>query len=288
VTDGIPVLLPDPDAAGHDELDHAREKQSHGDADHKTGQADYFDRGVAEEFEIARPHGTPGLYSFLLAEKLRRATAPIGRRLDGATALTVCGGSGMDAEFAARAGARVISSDLSLGAARRTRERARRFGLDITPIVADIEHLPFPDASIDLVLVHDGLHHLECPEVGLAEMARVARKWVSVSEPAQAAATGLAVRLGLAQRQEAAGNRVARLRPSDVAAFLSSAGFRPLASQRYVMYYRHEPGSIFRLLSGRSLLPFTKTGWRAGNAVFGRVGNKMVVVAEREVSPSAT
>jgi ubiquinone/menaquinone biosynthesis C-methylase UbiE len=41
--------------------------------------------------------------------------------------------------------------------------------------VADAERLPFPDRSIDVVYVHDGLHHLARPEAGLAEMTRVAR-----------------------------------------------------------------------------------------------------------------
>ena len=63
-----------------------------------------------------------------------------------------------------------------------TDARARStLSLDITPIVADIEHLPFTDRSFDVVLVHDGLHHLEQPRTGLTEMARVASHWVSVT-----------------------------------------------------------------------------------------------------------
>ncbi len=123
--------------------------------------------------------------------------------------------------------ARVIASDISPGAARRTRERARRYGLDITPIVADVERLPFADGAFDVVLVHDGLHHLEQPQVGLAEMARVARRWVSVTEPARAVATSIAVRAGVALEREESGNRVARRTPAEVAGVLRTAGFRP-------------------------------------------------------------
>lgn len=117
----------------------------------------------------------------------------------------------MDAEFLARSGATVISSDISLGAAKRSAERAKRYGLRILPLVADVEHLPFLDRSVDLVYVHDGLHHLEKPLAGIAEMSRVASRAVSVTEPAQAAATRLAVRFGLALEREDAGNRVARV-----------------------------------------------------------------------------
>ncbi|HEY8491164.1 MAG TPA: glycosyltransferase, partial [Dehalococcoidia bacterium] len=55
VVDGIPVMLLDGARAGHDEVD------GHHHA-HKERQAAFFDRGVAEEFEVARPHGAPALY----------------------------------------------------------------------------------------------------------------------------------------------------------------------------------------------------------------------------------
>lgn len=287
VIDGIPVLLPDLGMSEHDEIDHLHEGHAHSLGRQKAGQAEHFDRAVAEEFEISRPHGTPRLYQFLIQEKLRRALAPIGPRLVGATALTVCGGSGMDAEFLARAGSRVVSSDISLGSARRTRARARRYGLDITPIVADVEHLPFANEAFDLVLVHDGLHHLDHPETGLVEIARVARRWVSVTEPARAAATAVAVRTGLALEREEAGNLVARMVLAEILKTLADAGFRPLLAERYAMYYRHEPGVFFRLLSHRSIFPIVRWSWRFGNALLAKGGNKLVVVAERKVQDGA-
>jgi SAM-dependent methyltransferase len=279
IVDGIPLLVSDSAATEHDEIDHLHGSE---DASHKAAQAGYFDRAVAEEFEIERPRGTPRFYRFLLGEKFRRATAPIGPHLIGATALTVCGGSGMDAEYLARAGARVVASDLSLGAARRTRERARRHGLEITSIVADVEHLPFRDRAFDLVLVHDGLHHLEQPEVGLKEMARVAGRWISLTEPARAGLTKAAVRAGLALEREEAGNRVARLSPGEVVDILGQAGFRSLVAQRYAMYYRHEPGWVFRAMSVKPAFPAARLAWRLGNRLIGRFGNKLAVLAERE------
>lgn len=275
ILDGIPVLLLDSCAAEHDELEH-----QHGH-DHKRRQAEYFDRGAAAEFEISRPHGAARLYGWLLGEKFRRSIAGLETKLSGTTALTVCGGSGMDAEFLARAGGAVIASDISLGAAQRTRERARRAGLNIVSIVADVERLPFHDRSVDLVYVHDGLHHLERPETGLAEMARVAARAVSVTEPARAAATAIAVRLGLALEREEAGNRVARVEPQEVAEQLRSAGFSVLTADRYAMYYPHEPGRIFRRLSLPGVLGATILVWRAANAALGRFGNKLAVVAVR-------
>jgi len=187
----------------------------------------------------------------------------------------------MDAEFLARAGAVVTTSDLSLGAAKRAKTRSERHGVVIRSIVADVEHLPYADQSVDLVAVHDGLHHLDDPFAGLSEMARVARCWVIVTEPARASITRFAIRLGLALETEEAGNRVARLEPSEVAAFLQARGFVTLRAERYAMYYPHHPGAIFKLLSAPLIFPIVRVGWRLANVLLGRFGNKMVVVAER-------
>lgn len=281
---GVPVLLADPGAAEHDELDghgnHARPSMR----EHREAQADFFDRRVAGEFEIDRPHATPALYGWLLGEKLRRSVQGLEPILDGATALTVCGGSGMEAEFLSRLGARVIASDISLGAARRTAERARRYGVAITPIVADAGRLPFSDHSVDLVFVHDGLHHLENPFSGLKEIARVAARAVSINEPARAAVTALAVRLGLALEREDAGNRVERLRPPQVCAELAERGFQVQCAGRYAMYYKHEPGPIMRGLSRPGFFLCSRLAIALGNAFIGRWGNKLRITALREAA----
>jgi SAM-dependent methyltransferase len=188
----------------------------------------------------------------------------------------------MDAEYFARAGAIVTSSDLSMGAATRAKARSERYGLGIQSIVADVENLPYADQSVDLVAVHDGLHHLDDPFAGLAEMARVARRWVVVTEPARASVTRLAVRIGLALETEEAGNRVARMEPTEVAGFLAARGFTVLRAERYAMYYPHHPGPVFRLLSRPIVFPIVRAGWRLANALLGRWGNKMVVIVERD------
>ncbi|MGZ3642139.1 MAG: methyltransferase domain-containing protein [Candidatus Limnocylindrales bacterium] len=278
IEDGIPILLVSPETADHDDLEHL---DAGGAQEHKARQAVHFDEAAAAEFEIERPSGAPRLYGWLLAEKFRRATSDLAGELQGATTLVVCGGSGMDAEFLTRSGAQVMTSDISLGAARRARERALRRGLDYLSVVADIEALPFRDEAVEIVFVHDGLHHLEQPLAGLREMARVARRAVSITEPAQAVATAMAVRVGLALEREEAGNRVARLRPQDVAAELEARSFQVRRAGRYAMYYRHRPGRVFAWLSQPAVLPFATTYWRVGNALIGRIGNKMTVVAER-------
>jgi ubiquinone/menaquinone biosynthesis C-methylase UbiE len=251
-----------------------------GGTDHARRQAAHFDEEDAE-FETSRPHGTTRLYEWLIEEKFRRSVRGIQDLLRGGSALAVCGGSGMDAELLARAGASVVSADISLGAARRVRERARRSGVDIVPVVADAEDLPFEDCSFDLVYVHDGLHHLEHPYAGLAEMARVARRAVSVTEPARAAITAAAVRLGLALEREDAGNPVARLELEEVENALRGAGFRIVEAHRYGMFYRHRPGPVSHLFSRRRLFPLATGAVTALNDGAGGIGNKLTVQAVR-------
>lgn len=267
VVGGIPVLsdLPDGDPAG----------------EYKRRQVEFF-AGEAAEFEISRPRHQPRLYGWLMAEKLRRSVAGVESRLAGATVLTVCGGSGMDAEFLARQGASVIVSDLSLAAARRAIERGRRSGLAIDAVVADAERLPFADESVDLVYVHDGLHHLSDPMVGLREMCRVARDCVLVTEPSRAAVTAIAVRLGIALREEDAGNRVERVRAQEIAACFAEHGFDVAAVERYAMYYRHEPGWAMRFFSRRRSFGAARRAIVAFNRFLGSGGNKLSIRAVRK------
>jgi SAM-dependent methyltransferase len=268
----IPVLstLEDDDPAG----------------DYKRRQIEFFD-GEAAEFEIMRPHGQPRLYRWLLAEKFRRSIRGIESHLSGATVLTVCGGSGMDAEFLARRGASVIASDLSLGAAQRAAERGRRLGLPIEVIVADVEHLPFPDRSIDIVYVHDGLHHLSDPMVGLAEMCRVARHCVAVTEPSRATVTALAVRMGISISEEEAGNRVERMSAREIRVCLTDHGLRVVGVDRYAMYYGHEPGVWMRFFSRHRSFWLARLTVRIFNLVLGSIGNKLSVRGMRTLPTPA-
>jgi demethylmenaquinone methyltransferase/2-methoxy-6-polyprenyl-1,4-benzoquinol methylase len=249
------------------------------EADPSRDQAEWFDAEVDAEFEIERPRGAPALHSWLLEHKFARAVQ--GLDLAGKTALVVCGGSGLDAEFLARRGALVVSSDISAGAVERTLARARRHGFDVCALVADATRLPFADESIDVVYVHDGLHHLPDPLAGLDEMARVARSHVCISEPARAALTSWAVRAGVALEREEAGNAVARLSQEEVSPVLEARGFRVTAASRYAMFYRHEPKWAVRRLSHPAAIAPAKLAWRLANLALGRFGNKLCVQASK-------
>jgi SAM-dependent methyltransferase/uncharacterized protein YbaR (Trm112 family) len=266
IADGIPLL---------------RLSEHDGASTQKDVQASFFDE-ADPEFEVTRPHGTPWLYRWLLAEKFRRSLDALPVQTETLTAATVCGGSGMDAEFLARTGAAVISTDISLGAAQRTRERAARYGFEVLPVVADAEALPFRDRSVDLLYVHDGLHHLDSPQAGIHEMLRTSRLAISINEPARARATMLAARIGLSEHYEEAGNFIARVDPDALAAEVSAAGFEVVKNERYAMVYRHEPGQAARILSQPGLRTVTATALRMFNAFAGGIGNKLTLQAVRK------
>jgi SAM-dependent methyltransferase len=274
--DGIPLLISNPSDSLHDEVQHLGEA-------HNRQQRAFFD-SADQDFEISRPRGSPEMYRWLLENKFSRATDKLGGVLPGSRVLVVCGGSGMDAEFLARRGAHVLSSDISIGAAKRASERARRRGLSIEVMVADVQRLPVKDCSFDLVYVHDGLHHLTDPYAGLKEMMRVTRGGLSVTEPSRALVTSVALRLGLAAATEDSGNIVGRMKLDLIVGSLEQAGFKISGATRYLMYYKHRPGPVMRLVSRQPLLSATKFAVTAANLILARVGNKLSVQAFRKLA----
>jgi SAM-dependent methyltransferase len=66
----------------------------------------------------------------------------------------------------------------------------------------DLESLRYADGSFDVVIVHSGLHHLRCPQRGINEMYRVARRAVIGFEPHRNLFTTVGVKLGVGQRYE--------------------------------------------------------------------------------------
>jgi ubiquinone/menaquinone biosynthesis C-methylase UbiE len=242
-------------------------------------QQHYYEEECDREFEIKRPRECGQLYNYLIQEKFLAGLRLLGLPLAGATVLEVCGGSGMMAEKFVSLGAVVTASDFSLAAVDRMRERARRYSCNLTTLVADAENLPFADREFNVVAVHDGLHHLEHPEKAIREMARVANKGVLIMDPARAALTNLAVKFGIAEDVEDAGNEVKRLEPQAVADILTECGFEDVRWQRTLMYYPHQPGRVFRWFDNAAVFATFRAVYAGANLAFGRFGNKLALAA---------
>lgn len=84
-------------------------------------------------------------------------------------------GAGTDHLQWARAGLHCHGVDLTDAAVAMTRERLALYGLSSDLRRADAEHLPFPDASFDLVYSWGVIHHSEHPELIVKEIHRVLR-----------------------------------------------------------------------------------------------------------------
>ena len=87
-------------------------------------------------------------------------------------------GDGYLAIEAARFASRVIAVDRSESALARAREMARRRSAQTSPIEwrrGELEQLPIEDASVDVALLSQALHHAEHPERALAEAVRILR-----------------------------------------------------------------------------------------------------------------
>ena len=107
---------------------------------------------------------------------------PLGPRLveacgigPGMSVLDVASGTGNAAIPAARAGAKVTASDLTPELLEAGRGRAEAEGLELAWVQADAEHLPFEDASFDVVMSSIGAmfapHHQDVAD----ELVRVCR-----------------------------------------------------------------------------------------------------------------
>jgi glycosyltransferase involved in cell wall biosynthesis/SAM-dependent methyltransferase len=261
--------------------------------DEREAQLHFYAEAVDPEEEITRPRGYPRPVRYLLEGKLgaalellRRTGARDGAAFPaGTTALVVCAGSGMESEYLARTGLRVTALDISSDAVRRAGERAGRFDVAFERLTGDAERLPFADGAFDVVFVHDGLHHLADPYRGVAEMLRVARCAVVIAEPADAALTRLAIRLGISGRCEDAGNFVFRLDPARLAHIFRNAGAAGWAMRRDLVYYQPWTFGLYRWLNREPMFSLFRFGFRAINLLVGRWGNSLKAVA---VKPAAT
>jgi glycosyltransferase involved in cell wall biosynthesis/SAM-dependent methyltransferase len=255
-------------------------------------QLQFYRERVDEEEEITRPRGYPRPVQYLLEFKWRKALELLWKiaPANGSSAesvLVICGGSGMESEYLARRGFRVTALDISPEAIARARVRRQRFGVTYELLVGDAERLPFPDGSFDFVFVHDGLHHLPDAYCGVAEMLRVARRAIILAEPADAALTRLAVRLGISGKYEDAGNFVYRLDPQRLAGLFRTHGVECWALRRDLVYYQPWTFRFYRLFHSQPMFRLFQALFHVGNTLIGRWGNSLKAVAWKRAAPTA-
>ena len=94
--------------------------------------------------------------------------------------LIICGGVGGEGAFFMNAGFKDVTlSDFS----HNSLAMANIFAPQLKTILLNAEAPELESGSYDLLVVHDGLHHLPRPALGFTEMLRVAKKAIIVVEP---------------------------------------------------------------------------------------------------------
>ena len=253
----------------------------------RDAQLHFYREGVDPEEEISRPRCYPRPVQYLLDFKIQTAWQlldgePRGAQNQQEKILVVCCGSGMEAEMVARTGRRVIALDLSPAAAQRARERSRRYGADYALVVGDAENLPFRSDAVNFAFVHDGLHHLPDAYRGVREMLRVARRAVVIAEPADAALTHLAIKLGISGEYEEAGNYVYRLRKEKLIDIFRECGASQWRFRRNLIYYQPWTFRFYRLFDRPPLFWLFQAGFHLCNLLIGRWGNSLRAVAWKD------
>ena len=95
---------------------------------------------------------------------------------EGQQVLDIAGGTGdLALAFAPKVGSsgRVVHTDINEAMLREGRNRLLDAGVNLPTLVCDAEHLPFADASFDVVTVAFGLRNMTHKEDALREMNRV-------------------------------------------------------------------------------------------------------------------
>lgn len=133
-----------------------------------------YDYGVEREW-LARPVGallwgtdTRGLY---------RTIRTLGILPAGTAVLDVPCGGGLALRGLRRdQDVRYVAADISPVMLDRTRQQARRLGLSVETVQADITRLPFGDNEFDICVSFNGLHCMPDPARAVRELARCLRQ----------------------------------------------------------------------------------------------------------------
>jgi demethylmenaquinone methyltransferase / 2-methoxy-6-polyprenyl-1,4-benzoquinol methylase len=126
---------------------------------------------VAPKYDVMNDLMSMGLHRAWKAYTVLVANVKQGQQV-----LDIAGGTGdLAMAFAPKVGAsgRVVHTDINEAMLREGRNRLIDAGVNLPTLVCDAEHLPFADASFDLVTVAFGLRNMTHKDVALSEMNRV-------------------------------------------------------------------------------------------------------------------
>ena len=139
----------------------------------KAGRVRQVFDSVASRYDVMNDLMSLGMHRIWKSYAVAMAKVRPGERV-----LDIAGGTGdLARAFARQAGEHgtVVHTDINEAMLRTGRDRLLDEGLVLPTLTCDAEHLPFANASFDLVSVAFGLRNMTHKEAALAEMGRVLR-----------------------------------------------------------------------------------------------------------------
>jgi SAM-dependent methyltransferase len=162
----------------------------------------------------------------------------------GSTVLDVPCGAGVALQGLRGAEAvRYLAADIAPAMLARTRRTARRLGVAVETVEADVAALPLPDRSVELTLSLTGLHCFPDPRAAVRELARVTSDRIELSWLRSDAGLRYRPLLAVARAVDLVGDSAT---PDEVGTWLADAGFdatlRVEGSFCYASARRDDPG----------------------------------------------
>lgn len=239
----------------------------------------------ARDVVLSNDPATKYLRQIRVREALARLIALRGEDAGLGSLLVVCGGEGQEASIAADMGFDpVVTSDISARSVSAAEGRDAR----LRAIQANAEATGLDDDSFDVVLVQDGLHHLQEPVRGFCEMLRIARSAVVMIEPRISLASRL---LGIEWEEQGEGavNYVFRWRLGLVHDVASSYLGRDGFEDHSYAFWHHNPvltKLAHRLGSGEAAARRIARLRSTSSRLLGRFGNQMCGLILLEERPA--
>src|SRR2546426_10558688 len=127
-------------------------------------------RRVRDYFELVSPQWDVMRKSFY-GDEVRDAVLNAARVQPSDTVLDVGAGTGFLTEAAAKIARKVIALDFS--EAMTAESRGKFGGRNVEFKIGNVEHIPLPSASVNVVVGNMILHHCLNPDIAIGDMARV-------------------------------------------------------------------------------------------------------------------
>ncbi len=247
----------------------------------KIDQKKYSDSAYKNYFKKGwkKPYPNSLIGDFVDYYPLNKAISMLPFKIKGLKVLSICCGDGFEGEYLYKLGADVTVTDISPEAVKAAKRRCPK----LKGLAADSENLPFKNASFDIVLVRDGLHHLPHPFKGLSEMNRVSKLGFIMIEAQKSFIMKILIFLGVALEHEISGNYVYRFTRDEIKKIMNRLKISNyIIHTSWCYHITFLSKYIYPKFNNKLWLNFFLILFKFFNILFGHFGNSMVITAIKD------